>query len=139
MAAPLFTLPDLAGKSVSLSSFKGRVVLVDFWATWCPPCRESIPAIKKLHTEYAPKGLEVLGISVDENPAAVGPFVKKNEIPYTILLGGESDVSERYSVRGIPAIYLVDQSGNVVRHWVGYDPSFQKEWRETIDQLLVSH
>ena len=134
--APDFTLKDLGGKDVSLSGLKGKVVMLDFWATWCPPCRESIPALTAIHEEYAAKGVEIVGVSMDEDFSAVAPFVKEKAIPYTILLGGQSDLSDVYRVRGIPTIYLLDRKGNLQRQWVGFDPRLPGEWRKAIDSLL---
>ncbi len=137
-SAPAFTLPDLNGKQVSLAGLKGQVVFVDFWATWCPPCRYSIPALEALHREFQARGFQVVGVSLDENTAAVAPFVKEKGITYTVLLGGESDVADLYGVRGIPSLYLIDKEGRVARRWVGYDPKYDKEWRDSIAQLLSS-
>lgn len=135
-AAPDFTLTDISGKQVSLKDYRGKVVLVDFWATWCPPCRVSIPAMEELHKEYGPKGLQVLSISMDEETGLVAPFAREHGMTYPILLGAASDVSERYRVRGIPALYLVDQDGKLVRQWLGFDDSVPKQWRESLDKLL---
>ena len=135
-AAPDFTLNDVAGARRSLSDFRGKVVLLDFWATWCPPCRVSIPVLQEIHKEYESRGLAVVGVSVDQELAAVAPFVREQGITYPVLLGGESDVSEVYQVRGIPTVYLLDKEGRVVRHWVGFDPGYANEWRRAVEKLL---
>ncbi|HRY30748.1 MAG TPA: TlpA disulfide reductase family protein [Elusimicrobiota bacterium] len=136
--APAFTLKDIHGKKVSLSDFRGKAVFLDFWATWCPPCRFSIPAIEDLHREFAPRGLNIVGISLDEDPSVVPEFVKENGMNYTVLLGAGSDVADRYQVRGIPAMYLIDKKGNIVRRWIGFDPRLREEWRAAVDALLKS-
>ena len=136
--APNFTLSDLSGQKVSLQDFRGRVVLLDFWAIWCPPCRMSIPALEKLNKEYSSRGLQVVGVNLDEDSSGVPDFVKENSMQYPILMGAESDVSELYQVRGIPTMYLIDKNGAIVRRWIGYDPKLQKEWRQSIDNLLTS-
>lgn len=135
-AAPAFSLPDLNGKTVSLADFKGDAVFLDFWATWCPPCRVSLPAIEKLFEDYASRNVRVVGISLDEDIDTVKRFVKRENIQYPILFGADSDVAFRYGVRGIPTTYLLDGGGNVVRRWVGYDPRLQNEWRQELDNLL---
>ena len=118
-AAPDFTLEDLSGKKVRLSSLKGSVVLVEFWATWCPPCRSSVPGLERLHKEYGGKGLTILAISMDEGGwDNVRNFVAEHKATYTVLKGTE-DVSTRYQVRMIPAMYLVDKQGIVKKQYLG--------------------
>lgn len=119
VAAPDFTLQDLAGEDVRLTDLKGSVVLLEFWATWCPPCREAIPGIERLHEAYREKGLAVLGISMDDGEwDDVREFAKEYRIEYPVLRGNE-DVSTKYMVRVIPTIYLVDRSGNIAKQFVG--------------------
>jgi peroxiredoxin len=118
-AAPDFTLQDLSGKSVKLSDQKGKVVLVEFWATWCPPCRESIPTLEKLHRQYAAKGLVILAVSVDEGGLdAVKKFVAEHKMTYPVLQGTD-DVTGKYMVRLIPAMFLVDKQGNIKKQFMG--------------------
>jgi peroxiredoxin len=118
-AAPDFTLKDLSGKNVKLSALKGRVVLVEFWATWCPPCRTSIPALEKLHRAYAAKGLTILAVSMDEGSwDDVRAFAKEEKMTYTVLQGTE-EVSSQYAVRMIPATFLVDRQGTIQNRYLG--------------------
>jgi peroxiredoxin len=118
-AAPDFTLQDLSGKSVKLSDQKGKVVLVEFWATWCPPCRESIPALEKLHSQYASKGLVILAVSVDEGGwDSVKKFVAEHKITYPVLQGTD-EVTGKYTVRLIPSMFLVDKAGNIKKQYMG--------------------
>jgi len=117
--APDFTLQDLSGKKVSLAGLKGSVVLVEFWATWCPPCRTSIPALEKLHRAYAGKGLAILAVSMDEGSwDEVRAFCSEHHITYTVLQGTEQ-VSTKYAVRMIPATYLVDRQGTIQKRYLG--------------------
>ena len=105
-AASDFKLQDLEGKTVKLSEFKGKPVLLDFWATWCPPCRASIPGIEKLHKSYGGKGLVVLGISLDQGGwDSVKDFVTESGITYTVLKGTD-DVATKYNVRTIPMLVI---------------------------------
>jgi peroxiredoxin len=118
-AAPDFTLQDLAGKSVKLSDQKGKVVLLEFWATWCPPCRESIPTLEKLHKQYADKGLVILAVSVDEGGwDAVKKFVVEHKMTYPVLKGTD-DVNQKYMVRLIPSMFLVDKEGKIKKQFMG--------------------
>jgi thiol-disulfide isomerase/thioredoxin len=115
-----FTLQDLNGKKVRLSDYKGRVVLLEFWATWCPPCRASIPGLEKIHVAYKDKGLVVLAVSLDEGGwDSVKSFVQKNGITYVVLKGDE-DVSEKYQVRTIPLILILDKEGKISKRYLGY-------------------
>ena len=114
-----FALQDLNGKTVNLTDFRGRVVLLDFWATWCPPCRSSIPAMEQLHKEYSAKGLVLLGISLDHGDwDYVKSFRQEYGITYPILKGND-DISEQYMVRAIPYLVLLDKEGVVRRRITG--------------------
>jgi peroxiredoxin len=128
-AAPDFTLQDLSGKKVSLSGLKGSVVLLEFWATWCPPCRSSIPGLERLHKAYGGKGLTILAISVDEGGwDKVSNFIAEHKITYPVLKGTD-EVSTKYLVRMIPAMYLVDKQGVIRKQFMGAgdDEEIEKE------------
>ena len=132
--APNLTLPDLAGKPVSLSDFKGQVVLLDFWATWCEPCQEEIPVLKSLYAKYKDRGLVVLGVSVDEAGAkTVAPFAKRNNINYPVLLVG-ADPPEGYPVYGLPAAFLIDRKGFIVQEYLG--PQTYGDFARDIEAVL---
>jgi thiol-disulfide isomerase/thioredoxin len=108
-----FTLQDLDGKSWSLKELKGKVVLVNFWATWCPPCRKEMPDLDELHKKFEKKGLVVLSIS-DEKPEKVVPYLKEHPVGYTILLD-PGDVTEKaYHIEGIPKSFVYDRDGKIV-------------------------
>lgn len=117
--APDFTLQDLSGRSVRLSDLRGKVVLVEFWATWCPPCREALPVMERLHKAYQDKGLEILAVSMDDGEwEDVAKFVKAHGIGYSVLKGDE-EVQNKYLVRVIPTLFLVDKEGMIVKQFVG--------------------
>jgi peroxiredoxin len=133
-AAPDFKLKDLSGKDVKLSDQKGKVVLVEFWATWCPPCRTSIPGLERLHKVYGGKGLTILAISVDEGGwDHVREFITEHKATYTVLQGTD-DVSSRYQVRMIPAMYLVDKQGIIKKQYLG--GGSEEELEKAIQALL---
>ena len=114
-----FTLKDIAGKDVPLSKYKGQVVLVNFWATWCVPCRVEIPALTSLYRDYKDRGFVVLGVSVDSEVAAVKPFARVMKMNYPVLIGaGREDLSSAYGpFVGFPTSVLVSRDGAVcVRH-----------------------
>jgi peroxiredoxin len=134
--APAFTLTDTTGKKFSLSDFKGKVVFVDFWATWCPPCVMSSPEVEKMSNDYKNTPLVVLSLSLDDSEDTVRKFLKTHKISNRVAVAANTDVPEHYSVRGIPAFYLIDQNGFVVRAWEGFSPTMPSYWRKEIDQLL---
>jgi peroxiredoxin len=107
-----FTLQDLTGKSWTLKQLHGKVVLVNFWATWCPPCRKEMPDLETLHKRFAGKGLVILAIS-DEDDAKVRPFIAEKKYTYPILLDAESAVNKRFLIQGIPKTLVFDASGKL--------------------------
>jgi peroxiredoxin len=113
--APNWQLTDLDGKTVSLSDFKGNAVILDFWATWCPPCREEIPGFVALQKQYKDQGLVVVGVSLDQGgPGVVSAFAKQNHIDYPIVMGTE-DVATAYgNIQAIPTTFVIDPKGNIV-------------------------
>jgi len=122
------TLPDLElsgldGRPIRLSESKGKVVLVNFWATWCAPCREEIPDFNDLYAAYGEEGFDILAISMDEEgEEVVRPFVQENGMNYPVALGNE-DIAEAFGgVVGFPTSFLVDRNGDVVDSWVGVIP-----------------
>jgi peroxiredoxin/outer membrane lipoprotein-sorting protein len=114
-----FTLTDLSGKSLKLSTLRGKVVLLDFWATWCGPCRIEMPNIQKIHHEFKDKGLVVLGINQGETAKVVQPFLKRNGFDFRILLDQARSVSQKYQVSGIPTRFIIDKEGTIRAHFVG--------------------
>lgn len=133
--APNFTLLDLEGKPFSFSDLKGKVVILDFWATWCPPCREEIPHFKALYSQYKSEGLEVVGISVDKGGVnVVKSFARDYEINYPILMGNQEVAADYGGIRGIPTTFVVDRQGRIVEKFVGYR---DKEVFESVIQKLL--
>jgi peroxiredoxin len=115
--APEISLPDAKGNTVSLSSFKGKVVLIDFWASWCGPCRKSNPQVVKLYNKYKQQGFEVFGVSLDENKAAWKRAIKTDKINYTQVIDTkiwEGEVAYKYGIEAIPTTFLLDKEGKIV-------------------------
>jgi cytochrome c biogenesis protein CcmG, thiol:disulfide interchange protein DsbE len=125
--APDFTLEDLSNKKISLSQYAGKVVVLDFWATWCPPCRMSIPELVNLQDKYRENGLVILGISVDSagtKTAYLSDFMEKYKINYTILRADEKITGKYFgdSEFSIPTLFIVNREGMVVDIYSGYSP-----------------
>lgn len=136
-SAPAFDLKDLSGKTVSNASLKGQVVLVDFWATWCAPCRKSMPELQALHKKYAERGFSVVGVSIDEGgPSKVKKFVSSMKITYPIAMDSEKAPAwDAFMVKAVPAAYLLDREGQIVAQWTGAPPT-GKELETKIEELL---
>jgi thiol-disulfide isomerase/thioredoxin len=134
--APAWELYDLEGKVVRSSDLEGKVVLVDFWATWCGPCKRSIPHLIKLHEEYADQGVVVLGVSLDraDPQKVVKPFVALNNINYQVLMGNMKIQQDFGGVRGIPTAFIISQDGKIYRKLVGLRP--KEHYEEPIKALL---
>jgi thiol-disulfide isomerase/thioredoxin len=128
--APDFTLVNLAGKNVTLSDYKGKVVIVDFWATWCGPCRAGIPDLISLQNEYKDK-IVVIGISVDQEntKSGVPDFVTKMGINYPIVYFNDQVVSDFGGISAIPTTFIIDQQGSIVKKIVGLYPKSEYETR----------
>jgi peroxiredoxin len=117
--APAFSLKSLGGETVSLAEYKGKVVLLDFWATFCSPCVKAMPKLQKLHEQYGPQGFAVIGIATDEKGASVvQPTVTKTKVKYPILLSDE-EAWTNYNVTTLPAMFLIDRNGQIVKQFGG--------------------
>lgn len=134
--APDFSLPTLEGRAVTLSALRGQVVLLNFWATWCPPCREEMPSIERLHRELGDQGLVVLAVDVDESPRLVAKFMKDFGLSFPALLDARSEVASRYGVGGLPTTWLIDRRGRVVGGAVGPRDWASPAGRAVIQPLL---
>jgi thiol-disulfide isomerase/thioredoxin len=131
-----FTLKDLSGNNVSLSDYRGKVVFLDFWATWCPPCRMSIPEVEQMYEEYKDNdNVVMLGINMAEDKNTIEKFMEKNKISYNILLG-DGKTAGQFAIRGIPAFFVIDQNGNIHNKFVGFTPGLKASWKKSIDELL---
>jgi len=118
--APNFALKTADGKTVELKKLAGKVVVVNFWATWCGPCRAEIPDMMKVYEQQKGKGLEIVGIALDrEGWSKVTPFVEKMKMTYPVVMGDADVVNAFGGIEAIPATFLVDRKGNVVAHHVG--------------------
>ena len=110
-SAPSFRLTDIDGESISLSDFRGKPVLINFWATWCSPCRFEMPYIQEVYDEWSGQGLVVLAVDIGESPSQVEKFIQAYNLSFPVLLDVAGKVAEQYNVRYIPMTYFIDGSG----------------------------
>jgi len=118
--APDFALEDLHGQTLRLSDFRGRIVFLNLWATWCPPCREEMPSMDALYRTLSDEGLVMLAVSQDENGArAVAPFAEQMKLSFPILIDAGATLSPRYGVTGYPETFIIDREGKILEHIIG--------------------
>jgi peroxiredoxin len=118
--APDFTLPDLDDKMVSLSDYKGKVVLLNIWATWCPPCVEEMPSMEKLHQELKDENFEILAVSIDVSGAqAVIPFMKKHKLSFAALTDTKGAIKSLYQTTGVPESFIIGKDGIIAEKVIG--------------------
>ncbi|MBI2205115.1 MAG: TlpA family protein disulfide reductase [Candidatus Rokubacteria bacterium] len=108
-----FTLALADGTRFRLSEHRGKAVLVNFWATWCPPCREEMPAMERLYRQHKDRGLVLVAVSVDADPAVVTPYLRENKLSFPVALDPKMDVADTYGVRALPSSFVVDREGRV--------------------------
>ena len=120
--APEFSLPLLGGGTAALSSFRGKVVILDFWASWCPPCKREIPDFVELQRRYGGQGLQVVGVALDR-PEPVRDFAASANINYPVLIGNDEIARLYGGITGIPTTFVIDRQGNIVKRYEGYRPA----------------
>jgi len=136
--APDFVSPDLSGAPVRLSDHQGKVILLNFWATWCPPCRAEMPSMEKLYQAYRDRGLVILAISSDRGgKSVVEPYVQERGLTFAVLLDPEGEVFAQYGVRGLPTSYLLDRRGRVFSADVGARDWSGRVARQVVERLLA--
>jgi cytochrome c biogenesis protein CcmG/thiol:disulfide interchange protein DsbE len=136
-AAPEFKLETSAGQSIALTDYRGKAVLVNLWATWCPPCRAEMPAIEKVYQEYQTQGLIVLGVNstIQDDPAAIAPFVKQYNITFPILLDVNGEASDLYELRSLPTSFFIGRDG-VIKEVVVGGPMSEALVRADVEEII---
>jgi len=130
-----FSLPDVQGVMHALP--RGEVLLLNFWATWCPPCRREIPSMAALHDKYAPHGLKIIAVSVDQNREDLISFMQEYRMPFQVLHDADSAVTRSYGVFRFPESFLIDRDGKVLKHLVGAVDWMSEPMTRTIDEMLA--
>jgi peroxiredoxin len=135
--APPIKMVTTSGQPITLNNYKGYVLVMDFFATWCIPCKESIPHLNSLNRKYSKQGLQILGVSVDEgNDREVKSFIADRKISYPVAIADE-DLQTEYGLRSIPTVYVINKKGMVAEKFQGYSDQTGKAMEETIKRLLA--
>lgn len=139
-ALPEFQLPLLQGdRMVPLKEFRGKVVYVDFWASWCGPCRKAMPLYEAMYQELGTEKFEILAINLDEDPQDATKFLTKYPVTYPVLSDVSGSAAEAWGVKVMPTSYLLDPSGQVIRVYPGFEASHLERIRHDINTLLLKH
>ncbi len=134
--APDFTLSQLSGPPLKLSDYRGKVVLLDFWATWCEPCRAEIPHFVDLQNKYGPQGLQIIGVSMDDSPDPVPSFYKQFKMNYPVVMGNAQTGEQYGGVLGLPIAFLIDRQGVIRKKHMGATEAsvFEKEVTDLLSE-----
>jgi len=133
-----FTLPLLGGGSAALSSYRGKVVILNFWATWCPPCRAEMPSMETLYQRFNAQGLEILAVDIGESASTVQQFVRSAAYTFPVLLDSANRVSSIYGIKAIPTTYIIDREGKRIGRVIGGITWDNQRVIAAIDALLKS-
>lgn len=134
--APDFTLASNQGKNMRLAEMRGEVVMINFWASWCGPCRQEMPILEELYSRYSRAGFTILGVNVEPDPADADKILKDIPVSFPVLYDTESKVSQLYSVEAMPSTILVDRDGNLRYLHRGYKPGYEDAYRDQIKELI---
>jgi peroxiredoxin len=134
--APQFTLTTRAGRDVSLTQYRGQVVMINFWASWCGPCRQEMPLLESIYKKYNRLGFTLLGVNVEPDSKAADDWLKSTPVTFPILYDKESKVSKLYDVAGMPSTVIIDRSGKLRVLHRGYKPGDENEYLDSIRSLI---
>jgi thiol-disulfide isomerase/thioredoxin len=134
--APGFTLPSRAGDSISLEQLKGQVVMLNFWASWCGPCRQEMPLLDQIHKRYGSLGFTLLGVNVEANTQDAEKWLAQTPVTFPVLFDKDNKVSKLYDVNAMPSTVFIDRKGNVRYLHRGYKPGDESEYLNQIRALL---
>ena len=134
--APNFTLKSNTGKNFKLSELRGQVVLLNFWASWCGPCRQEMPLLEKLHKRYSALGFTVLGVNVEEDTSKAKTLLKDISVSFPILFDTKNTVSKQYKVSAMPSTVMIDRDGNMRYLHKGYKPGDEAQYKKWVKQLI---
>ncbi len=134
--APDFTLKSQSGENIKLSELRGKVVMINFWASWCGPCRQEMPVLDQLYQRYRSLDFTILGINVEEDSEAAKSLLKDVPVTFPILFDSANNVSKLYKVKGMPSTLLVDRDGNMRYMYMGYQRGYEQEYQNQVRALI---
>ncbi len=134
--APDFTLKSMNGKNLKLSEFRGQVVMLNFWASWCAPCRQEMPLLEDLYKKYKPLGFTLLGVNVEQDSSKASTLLRSIKVSFPILFDNQNKVSKLFTVSAMPTTVIVDRDGNMRYLHQGYKPGYELEYQKQIRSLL---
>lgn len=134
--APNFTLKSASGKNMKLSEFRGQVVMINFWASWCAPCRQEMPLLEDMYKKYKGLGFTILGVNVEEDTSKAKRLLKNIRVSFPILFDNKNKVSKLYKVAAMPTTVIVDRDGNMRYLHKGYKPGYEKDYEKQVRALL---
>ncbi len=137
--APDVVLQRADGEAVHLSAYKGKVMLVDFWASWCPPCKTSFPALDALYKEYRARGVEVIAVNLDERRKDADAFLQDHPHEMTVLFDPKGVSPVAFGVKGMPSSFVIDRAGTIRFTHMGYSGNVDESYRREIAELLAEH
>ena len=135
-AAPDFTLNSNSGQNLRLSEYRGEVVMINFWASWCGPCRQEMPLLDELYMQYQPMGFTILGVNVEEDSSKAEALLNEIPVNFPVLFDTQSKVSKLYDVIAMPSTILVDRDGNIRYLHHGYKPGYEEAYQEQVRALI---
>jgi thiol-disulfide isomerase/thioredoxin len=134
--APQFTLDSRSGAKISLSQYKGQVVMLNFWASWCGPCRQEMPLLENIYKKYNKMGFTLIGVNVEPDSKAAEGFLKETPVSFPVIYDKDSTVSKAYDVSGMPSTVIIDRKGNIRVLHRGYKPGDENEYLDSIRNLI---
>lgn len=134
--APDFTLEALSGPNLRLQEYRGQVVLINFWASWCGPCRQEMPVLDRLHQRYEEAGFAVLGVNVEGKRAPAEKIAKQSNVSFPVLIDASQSVSKKYDLEAMPSTVMVDRDGKIRYIHRGYKPGDESKYLEVVKQLI---
>ena len=134
--APNFTLKSMSGKNLKLSEYRGQVVMINFWASWCAPCRQEMPLLEDLYKKYKSLGFTLLGVNVEEDSSTASTLLKSIKVSFPILFDNKNTVSRLYKVSAMPTTVIIDRDGNMRYLHHGYKPGYEEAYQQQVRELI---